>query len=96
MSDIIVILILGGYMDNKTMIKMACAHKGISQAELARLLGDTPVNFNQKVNNDTFKKTDLARIAETLGFTYETLFKSVDGTVIGGTVSVPKKAKGKK
>jgi len=83
-------------MDNKTMIKMACAHKGISQAELARLLGDTPVNFNQKVNNDTFKKNDLARIAEVLGFTYETLFKSADGTVIGGAVSVPKKGKGKK
>ena len=82
-------------MDNKTMIKMACAHKGISQAELARLLGDTPVNFNQKVNNDTFKKNDLAIIAEALGFTYETLFKSPDGTVIGGAVAVPKK-KGKK
>ena len=78
------------------MIKMACAHKGISQAELARLLGDTPVNFNQKVNNDTFKKSDLAIIAEALGFTYETLFKSPDGTVIGGVVSVPKKAKGEK
>jgi len=83
-------------MDNKTMIKMACAHKGISQAELARLLNDTPVNFNQKVNNDTFKKTDLARIAEALGFTYETLFKSADGTVIGGIVTVPKKPKSKK
>jgi transcriptional regulator with XRE-family HTH domain len=83
-------------MDNETMIKMACAHKGISQAELARLLGDTPANFNQKVKNDTFKKTDLAVIAEALGFTYETLFKSPDGTVIGGAVSIPKKAKGKK
>ena len=78
------------------MIKMACAHKGISQAELARMLGDTPVNFNQTVNNDTFKKPDLARIAEALGFTYETLFRSADGTVIGGAVSVPKKTKGKK
>ena len=83
-------------MDNKTMIKMACAHKGISQAELARLLGDTPVNFNQKVNNDTFKKADLAKIAEVLGFTYETLFKSADVTVIGGVVVVPKKPKSKK
>jgi len=83
-------------MDNKTMIKMACAHKGISQAELARVLGDTPVNFNQKVNNDTFKKTDLAIIAEALGFTYETLFKSIDGTVIGGVVTIPKSKKAKK
>jgi len=83
-------------MDNETMIKMACAHKGISQAELARLLGDTPVNFNQKVKNDTFKKADLAVIAEALGFTYETLFKSADGTIIGGAVAVPKKTKGKK
>jgi transcriptional regulator with XRE-family HTH domain len=83
-------------MDNETMIKMACAHKGISQAELARLLGDTPANFNQKIKNDTFKKTDLAVIAEALGFTYETLFKSEDGTIIGGSVAVPKKSKGKK
>jgi transcriptional regulator with XRE-family HTH domain len=83
-------------MDNETMIKMALAHKGISQAELARMLGDTPANFNQKIKNDTFKKTDLAIIAETLGFTYETLFKAPNGTVIGGVVAVPKKAKGKK
>ena len=80
-------------MDNETMIKMACAHKGISQAELARLLNDTPGNFNQKIKNDTFKKTDLAVIAEALGFTYETIFRSPDGTVIGGTVAVPKKSK---
>jgi|TergutMp193P3_1026864.scaffolds.fasta_scaffold61958_2 transcriptional regulator with XRE-family HTH domain len=83
-------------MDNETMIKMALAHKGISQSELARMLGDTPSNFNQKIKNDTFKKADLAIIAEALGFTYETLFKSFDGTVIGGVVAVPKKAKGKK
>jgi len=83
-------------MDNETMIKMALAHKGISQAELARMLGDTPANFNQKIKNDTFKKTDLAIIAEALGFTYETLFKSLDGTVIGGVVAVPKKTKSKK
>jgi len=83
-------------MDNKTMIKMACAHKGISQSELARLLGDTPNNFSQKVLNDTFKKTDLARIAEALGFTYETYFKATDGTQIGGAVPVPKKSKAKK
>ena len=83
-------------MNNETMIKMALAHRGISQSELARLLGDTPSNFNQKIKNDTFKKADLAIIAEALGFTYETLFKSPDGTVIGGAVSIPKKAKGKK
>ncbi|MDR3020931.1 MAG: helix-turn-helix transcriptional regulator [Treponema sp.] len=83
-------------MNNETMIKMALAHKGISQAELARMLGDTPANFNQKIKNDTFKKTDLAIIAETLGFTYETLFKSPNGTVIGGVVTLPKKTKGKK
>jgi transcriptional regulator with XRE-family HTH domain len=83
-------------MDNETMIKMALAHKGISQAELARMLGDTPANFNQKIKNDTFKKIDLAVIAEALGFTYETLFKSPDGTVIGGAVTIPKKGKGKK
>jgi transcriptional regulator with XRE-family HTH domain len=82
-------------MNNETMIKMALAHRGISQAELARMLGDTPANFNQKVKNDTFKKADLAVIAELLGFTYETLFKSPDGTVIGGVVSVPKKGKKK-
>ena len=83
-------------MDNETMIKMALAHKGISQSELARMLGDTPSNFNQKIKNDTFKKADLAIIAEALGFTYETLFKSTDGTVIGGAVTIPKKPKVKK
>ena len=83
-------------MNNETMIKMAIACRGISQAELARKLGDTPANFNQKVKNDTFKKTDLAVIADALGFTYETYFKADDVAPIGGVVSVPKKGKGKK
>ena len=82
-------------MDNEKMIKMALSHKGISQAELARMLGDTPVVFNQKLKNDTFKKPDIAVIADTLGLTYETIFRSPDGQIIGGPVAVPKKGKKK-
>jgi len=37
-----------------------------------------------------------AIVAEALGFPYETLFKSADGTVIGEVVSLSKKMEAKK
>ena len=63
-------------------IKMATAYKGISQAELARLVGTTPQNFNLKVKRETFKMEELERIATALGAVYTASFEFPDGTKI--------------
>jgi hypothetical protein len=39
----------------------------ISEAELARRLGTTPGNFNQKMKRDNFAELELRKIGEVLG-----------------------------
>ena len=63
-------------------INMAIAYKGISQAALARLVGTTPSNFNQKIKRETFTVEELEKIAAALGATYSFGFEFPDGTKI--------------
>lgn len=64
-------------------INMAIAYKGISQAALARNIGMTPSNFNQKMKRQTFTDEELQRIATALGATYiPASFEFPDGTRI--------------
>ena len=46
-------------MTMEQKINMAIAYKGISQAALARDIGMTPSNFNQKLKRDTFTAEEL-------------------------------------
>lgn len=69
-------------MNLETKIKMATAFKGISQSQLARTIGTTPQNFNQKLKRQTFTQEELHRIAEALGATYHCYFEFPDGTKI--------------
>ena len=78
------------------MIDTAAKYKGVSQADVARALGFTPSGFNQRLQNDSLKKADMARIADFLGCTYSDGFEFPDGQKIGGVVTMPKKPKGKK
>lgn len=48
-------------------IKMALAYKGVSQAELARRIGTTPSNLNQKIKRNTVTKEEMMQIADALG-----------------------------
>lgn len=61
---------------------MAIAYKGISQAALARAIGMTPSNFNQKLKRETFNVEELESIAKALDATYSFGFTFSDGTVI--------------
>ena len=63
-------------------INMALVYKGISQAELARLIGTTPPNLNLKIKRETLKQEDLEKIAEALGAVYTAAFEFPDGTKI--------------
>lgn len=56
-------------------IRIACVKRGnISEAELARRVGVTPQNFNNKMKRDNFSERDLQEIAEALGLRLEISF----------------------
>jgi len=61
---------------------MALGYKGRSQAVLARAIGMSPSNFNQKLKRETFTNSELERIAVALGATYKYGFEFPDGTKI--------------
>jgi transcriptional regulator with XRE-family HTH domain len=63
-------------------INMAVAYKKISQAELARLIGMTPSNFNQKIKRGTFSIEELESIAKALGAVYSFGFEFPEGIKI--------------
>lgn len=63
-------------------IKMALSYAGISQAELARRIGTTPSNLNQKVKRNTITKEEMEKIAAVIGGKWRAEFVFEDGTVI--------------
>lgn len=70
-------------MTQEQQINMAAAYKGISQSAVARELGTTPQNFNQKMKRGTFTPEEMQRIAEVLGAVFvPAVFEFPDGTRI--------------
>jgi len=69
-------------MNIEQKIKMALARAGMSQAELARRLGTTPSNLNQKVKRNTLTMEDLEKIAVIVGGKWIARFEFEDGTEI--------------
>lgn len=63
-------------------INMALSFRGISQAELARLIGTSPSNLNQKIKRNTLTKEELEKIADALGGKWRAEFVFDDGTII--------------
>ena len=63
-------------------ISMALAYKKISQAALARMLGQTPSKFNQKMKRGTFTVEELEQIGQALGAKYFFGFEFEDGTKV--------------
>lgn len=72
----------GDVLEIEQKIRMAIARIGISQAELARRMGTTPSNLNQKVKRNTLTYEDMTRIAEICGGKWKAEFVFEDGTVI--------------
>ncbi len=69
-------------MTTEQKIKMALSYAGISQAELARRIGTTPSNLNQKVKRNTITKEEMEQIANAINGTWRAEFVFKDGTVI--------------
>lgn len=69
-------------MNLETKIKMAMAFRNISQAQLAKMIGQTPQNFNKKLKRQTLTPEELEQIAKALGAKYQCFFEFEDGTKI--------------
>lgn len=65
------------------MIRELCDRMNISLAELCRRIGQTPQNFNMKLQRSTVSSEEMAKIAEALDVGYEQAFVLPDGEKIG-------------
>lgn len=58
-------------MSTSSLIKELCKETGISISELARRLGQTPQNFNKKLQRETVTTDELMDIGNVLGVRFE-------------------------
>ena len=70
-------------MTTSDMIRELCDRINISLAELCRRIGQTPQNFNKKLQRGTVSFEEMMKIAEALGVGYEQAFVLPDGNKIG-------------
>ena len=61
------------------MSRELCDRMNISLAELCRRIGQTPQNFNKKLQRGTVSFEEMAKIAEVLQVGYEQTFVLQDG-----------------
>ena len=69
-------------MTTSDMIRELCDRMNISLAELCRRIGQTPQNFNKKLQRSTVSSEEMAKIAEAVGVGYEQAFVLPDGEKI--------------
>ena len=61
-------------MTTSDMIRELCDRMNISLAELCRRIGQTPQNFNKKLQRGTVSSEEMAKIAKALDVEYEQAF----------------------
>lgn len=66
-------------MNTSNLVKKLCKEKGISVAELARRIGQTPQNFNKKLQRETVSTDELMTIANELGVKFEQSYTLENG-----------------
>lgn len=69
-------------MTTSDMIRELCDRMNISLAELCRQIGQTPQNFNKKLQRETVKAEEMIAIADALGIIFEQRFILEDGSEI--------------
>ena len=73
----------GVKMTTSDMIRELCEKMNISISELARRIGQSPQNFNKKLQRGTVKAEEMMEIADALGITFEQSFMLPDGEKVG-------------
>ena len=53
--------------DIKNYILTCAANRGLKQADIARAIGCSPQNFNQRINRRSFTPAELQSIADVMG-----------------------------
>ena len=61
-------------MTTSDMIRELCEKQNISLAELCRRIGQTPQNFNKKLQRGTVSTEEMLKIADVLGIVFEQRF----------------------
>lgn len=61
-------------MTTSDMIRELCDRMNISLAELCRRIGQTPQNFNKKLQRGTVSSEEMIKIAKVLRVGYEQVF----------------------
>lgn len=70
-------------MTTSYMIRELCEERHISLAELCRRIGQTPQNFNKKLQRGTVSYEEMLVIAEVLNVGYEQVFIMPKGEKVG-------------
>ncbi len=76
-------------MTTSDMIRELCKRKNISIAELSRNIGQTPQNFNKKLQRGTVSFEEMLIIAKTLKVGYEQVF-ILEGKKVGISTLIDK------
>ena len=66
-------------MTTSDMIRKSCDRMNIIHAELCRRIGQTPQNFNKKLQRGNVSSEVMEKIAEVLDIGYEQAFVLPDG-----------------
>ena len=69
-------------MRTSEMVRELCERQNISLAELCRRIGQTPQNFNKKLQRGTISSEEMMKIAEALDVEYEQVFILPNGEKI--------------
>lgn len=69
-------------MTTSDMIRELCEKQNISLAELSRRIGQTPQNFNKKLQRDTVSVDEINIIAQVLNIQFEQAFVFPNGDKI--------------
>ena len=69
-------------MDLYVKIRMLCAVKRISMAELARKLGMSPQNFSAKLKRESFTIEEFERIGKSVNMDFQYYFVTPNGDKI--------------
>ena len=69
-------------MTTSDMIRELCEKQNISLAELCRRIGQTPQNFNKKLQCGIVKVEEMMEIADALDIVFEQRYILKDGTEI--------------
>ena len=69
-------------MSTSEQIRVLCVRLDISLSELARKIGQSPQNFNAKLQRNTLSSEECSLIADALGVQFEQYFVLPNGETV--------------